>query len=170
MSWHRGCGVVWWCSVAKSCLILCDPVDCSTPDFPVLHYLLELLKLRSVIRWCHPTISFSVFLLLLPSIFPSITVFSNEWILPIRWPSLEVSGSASILPRRIQNWFPLRWTGLILFPRDSQESSAPQFQSISSLASDIFIVQLSHPHMTTGKTTALTIGSIVPTPKWCLCF
>ena len=67
-------------------LTLFDPMDCSTPGFPVLHQLPTLLKLMSIksvmpsnhLILCHP-------LLLLPSIFPSITVFSNESALPIRW-------------------------------------------------------------------------------------
>ena len=67
-------------------LTLCDPMDCRTPAFPVLHQLLTLLKLMSIksvmpsnhLILCHP-------LLLLPSIFPSITVFSDESALPIRW-------------------------------------------------------------------------------------
>ena len=73
--------------VAQSCLTLCDPIDCSTPGFPVLHHLPELaqtLSIESVMPFnplvlCHP-------LLLLPSIFPSIRVFSNELALRIRWP------------------------------------------------------------------------------------
>ena len=71
--------VVYYCSVAKLCLTLCDPVDCSTPGFPGLHYLLkfvqfhihwwvwatdELVMLSDHLIFCHP-------LLLLPSIFPN---------------------------------------------------------------------------------------------------
>ena len=65
--------------------------------------------------WGHPTISSSVILfLLLPSIFPSIRVFSKESILRIRWQrSIGVSASASVLPMNIQDWFPLALTGLI---------------------------------------------------------
>ena len=55
---------------------------------------------------CHPR-------LLLPSIFPSIRVFSSEWALYIRWPKYGASVSASVLPKSIQGWFPLGWTGLI---------------------------------------------------------
>ena len=55
---------------------------------------------------CHP-------LLLLPSIFPSIRVLSNESVLPIRWPKYWASASASVLPINIQNWPPLRLTGWI---------------------------------------------------------
>ena len=65
-------------SVAQSCPTLCDPMDCSMPGFPVLYYLPELLKLMSIelvmpsnhLILCRP-------LLLLPSIFPSIRVFSR---------------------------------------------------------------------------------------------
>ena len=66
-------------------------------------------------RWCHPTISSSVCrpFLLLTSIFPSIRVFSNKLGLHIRWPSIGVSASASVLPMNIQGWFPLGLTGLI---------------------------------------------------------
>ena len=63
----------------------------------------------------------------------------------------------------IQDWFPLGLTGLIsCSPTDSQESSpAPQFKGINSLALSLFIVQLSHLYMTTGKTIALTIQTFV---------
>ena len=52
-------------------------------------------------------------LFLLPSIFPSIRVFTSESVLRIRWPSIGVSASASVLPMNIQGWFPLGWTGWI---------------------------------------------------------
>ena len=74
-------------SVAQSCPTLCDPMDCSTPGFPVYHQLTEMLKLMSIelvmpfnhLILCHP-------LLLLPSNFPSIRVFSNESVLHISLP------------------------------------------------------------------------------------
>ena len=73
------------CSVAKSCPTLCDPMDCSTPGFPVLHYLPEMLKLMSIesvmpsnhLILCHS-------LLLLPSVFPSIRVFPKKAAVHIR--------------------------------------------------------------------------------------
>ena len=92
----------------KSCLTLCGPMDCSTMGFlPLLHYFWRLLKFISIelvmlsnhLNLCHP-------LLLLPSIFPSIRVFSNELALPIRWlkywsfgisPSSEYSGLISFM-------------------------------------------------------------------------
>ena len=79
---------VWLLSRAL-CLVrfFVDPMDCSMPGFSVLHYLMKFLKFMSIksvmpsnhLILCHP-------LLLLPSIFSSITVFSNELALPIRWP------------------------------------------------------------------------------------
>ena len=66
----------------------------------------------SLSMWCHPTISSSGRPLLLPpSIFPSLRVFSNESVFRIRRPSIGVSASASVLPMNIQDWFPLGWTG-----------------------------------------------------------
>ena len=106
---------------------------------------------------CHP-------LLLLPSIFPSIRVFSNESALPIRWPKYR-SYSFSISP---SNEHP----GLISFRMDWLDLLAVQGTLKSLLQyhsskvsilwhSALFIVQLSHPYMTTGKTIALTRRTFV---------
>ena len=78
-------GMVQFSSVAQSCLIFCDPMDCSMPHFPVHHQFLELAQTH-----VHPVgdaiqPSRCPFLLL-PSIYPSIRVFSNELVLCIRWP------------------------------------------------------------------------------------
>ena len=78
---------VQFSSVARSCPALCDPVDCGTPGFPVHHQLRSFLKLLSIelvmpcnhLTLCH-------LLLLPPSIFPSIRVFSSESVLRMRWP------------------------------------------------------------------------------------
>ena len=96
-------------SVAQSCPALCNSMDCSTPGFPVVHQLPELLKFMSIelvmpsnhLILCHP-------LLLLPSIFPSIRVFSNESVLRIRWPKYW---SLSISPSN-------KYSGLISFRMD----------------------------------------------------
>ena len=101
-------------SVAQPCLTLCDPMDCSTPGFPVHHQLPNLLKLMSIesvissvhLIPCCP-------LLLLPSIFPSIRVFSNESVPSSGGQNIGASASASVLPMNIQDWFPLEWTSLI---------------------------------------------------------
>ena len=75
------------CSVARSCLTLCDPMVCSMSGFPVLHYLPEFAQFM-VIESAMPSkhLILCHLLLLLPSIFPSIRFFSNESTLCIRWP------------------------------------------------------------------------------------
>ena len=131
------------------------PMDCSTPGFPVLHHLPELLKLMSIelvlpsnhLILCRP-------LLLPPSIFPSIRVFSNESVLPIRWPKYW-SFSFSISPSN-------EYSGLIFFRMDWLDlltvqvtlKSLLQHHSSKALIlqhSAFFIVQLSHPYVNTGK-------------------
>ena len=88
-------------------------MDCSMPGFPVFtisRNLLKLMFIKSVMPSNHLILCRP--LLLLPSVSPSIKVFSSESILCIRWP--EYSGaSASVLPLNIQGWFPLGLTGLI---------------------------------------------------------
>ena len=109
--------------------------------------------------WCHPTISSCHPFLLLPSIFPSIRVFSNESALHIRWPKYW-SFSFSISPSN-------EYSGLISFwsshcPRDSEQASPiPQFKGSILWCSAFFMVQLSHTYMTTEKTIALTIWTFV---------
>ena len=111
--------------------------------------------------WCHPTISSCRLLLLLPSIFPSIRVFYNESTLRIRWPKYW-SFSFSISPSN-------EYSGLISFRIDlfdllaSQRTLKSLLQYHNSkasvlLCSAFFMVQLSHPYITTEKTIAL--------PRW----
>ena len=168
---------VLFSSVAQSCLTLCNPMDCSMPGCIPVHpcpsppghhpvhslsitnsrSLLKLMSIESVMPanhliLCHP-------LFLLSSIFPSIRVFSNESVLHIRWPKFW-SFSFSISPSN-------EYSGLISFRIDwldlpaVQETLKSLLQHHSSKASILrrsafFIVQLSHPYMTTGKTIALT--------------
>ena len=75
--------------------------------------------------------------------------------------SIGVSASASVLPMNVQDLFPVGWTGWISLQSKglSRSSPAPQFKSINSLA--LFIVQLSHPYVTTRKTIALTRWTFV---------
>ena len=137
---------------------LCDPMDCSMPGFPAITSSWSLLKLISIesmmpsnhLIFCRP-------LLLLPSIFPSIRIFSNKSVLCISWPKYW-SFSFSISPSN-------EHSGLIFFRVDRLDLLAVQgtlkslLQHHSSKASifrcsAFFIVQLSHPSMTTGKTLA----------------
>ena len=131
-------------------------MDCSTPVFPVHHQHWSLRKLMSTesvlhsndLVLCHP-------LLLLASIFLSIRVFSNESTLHIRWPkycSLSTSPSneySGLISFRIDRFDFLAVQGTIksLLPHHSSEASVLQ-------GSGFFIVQLSHPYMTTRKNVA----------------
>ena len=127
------------------------PLHHQLPEFTQTHVHETVLPSNHLIL-CHP-------LLLPPSIFPSIRVFSNESVLPIRWPKYW-SFSFSISPSN-------EYSGLISFRMDWLDLLAVQgtlkslLQHHSSKASILqhsafFTVQLSHPYMTTGKTTALT--------------
>ena len=140
-------------SVTQSCPTLCDPKDCSMPGFPVHHQLQSLLKLTSIqsVMPSNHLILFRPFFLL-PSILPSITVFSDELALLIRWPKYW-SFSFNISPSN-------EYSGLISFRMDWLDLLAVQgtlkslLQHYSSKASILwrsafFVVQLSHPYMTT---------------------
>ena len=151
-------------------------MDCSIPGFPVHHQLLKpaqthvhpsisqphnqpiikLLVPPNHLVLCHP-------LLLLPSVFPIIRVFSSESVLHIRWPkywsfgfSISPSSEYSGLISFIMDWF-----DLLAVQGTLKSSPAPQFKSIKSIQehlhhSAFFIFQLSHPYMTAGKTIGLT--------------
>ena len=95
--------------------------------------LLKVMSIESVIPSNH-LICFP--LLLLPSVFRSIRVFSNESVLCIRWPKIGASASASVFPMDIQDWFPLAWTCVnsLLFKGLFESSPTPQFKSINSSA------------------------------------
>ena len=143
----------------------CDPMDRSTPGLPVHHRHPESTQTMSI-ELVTPSNRFILCcpLLLLPSIFPSIKVFSNESALYIRWPKYW-SFSFNISP---SNEHP----GLISFRTDWLDLLAVQgtlkslFQHHSSKASILqpsafFIVQLSHSYVTTGKIIALTRATFV---------
>ena len=155
---------------------LCNPMDCNTPGFPVHHQLREFIQTH--VYWVGhemPSSHLIFFrpLLLLPPTRPGIRVFSNESTLHIRWPKYwSFSFSISI---SLSNEHP----GLISFRMDWLDLLADEgnlkslFQHHSSKASilwrsAVFTVQLSHPYMTTGKTTALTrwtfVGKVMSLP------
>ena len=115
-----------------------------------------------LILWCP--------LLLLPSIFPSIRVFSNEQVLCIRWPKYW-NFSFSISPSSEYSGlisFRIDWLDLLAI-QGTLKSLLQHNSKVSILRrSAVFIVQLSHQYLTTGKTRALTIWPLLA--KWCLCF
>ena len=147
-------------SVTHSCQTFRDPMDCSTPGSLTItnsRSLLKLMSIESVMPSNH--LIFCCPLLLLPSIFPSIRVFSNESVLCITWPEYW-SFSFSISPSN-------EYSGMISSKMDWLDLLAVQgtlkslLQHHSSkasilLCSAFFMVQLSHPYMTTRKTIALT--------------
>ena len=148
-------------------------MNCNKPGFSVLHQLPELAQTH--VHWVGdailPSHSLSSPSPLLPSIFPSIRVFSNESVILNRWPKYW-SFSFSISPSN-------EYSGLISFRMDWLDLLAIQgtlkslLQHHNSKASiprcsDFFMVQLSHLYMTTGKTIALTRWSLLA--KKCLCF
>ena len=147
-------------SVAQSCLTLCDPMDCSTPGFHVHHQVLQLAQTHLPIGSVMPSNQLILCrpLLLLPSIFPSIRVFSNELVLCIRWPKYW-SFSFCISPSN-------EYSGLISFRIDRLDLLAVQgtlksLLQLHSLKASIlqlsafFMDSFSHPYMTTVKTIAL---------------
>ena len=140
-------------SVAQSCLTLCNPMNHSTPGLPV-HYQLP----ESTQTYVHRP------LLLLPSIFPSIKVFSNESALCIRWPkywSFSFNISPSNEHSRLIS-FRMDWLDLLAV-QGTPKSLLQHHSSKASIlwCSAFFIVQLSHPYMITGKTIALTRRTFV---------
>ena len=148
------------CSVIKSCLTLCKPMDCSRPGFPVLHYIPEFAQTH--VHWVSDAIQSSH-----PLLSPSSLVLSlsqhqglfQELAPHIKWPKYW-RFSFSISPSN-------EFSGLISFRIDWFDLLAIQgtlknlLQHHSSKASILwhpafFMVQLSHPYMTTGKTIAMT--------------
>ena len=151
-------------SVAQSCPTLCDPLNCRVPGLHVHHLSQTFPKLMSTelvmpsshLILCH-------LLLLLPSIFPSIRIFSNESALHIRWPKYW-SFSFNISPfSKHSGLISLGWTGCLLAVQGTLKSLLQHHNSKASIlwCSAYFIVQLSHPYMTTGKTIALTRQTFV---------
>ena len=101
--------------------------------------------------------------ILLPSIFPTIRVFSSGSALCIRWPKYWSFSFNIVIPVNIQGWFPLGWTGLISLQSKGLSGLLQNHDLKASVLwhSASFMVQLSNPYMTTGKTIVLTIWTFV---------
>ena len=155
-------------SVQFNCLVISNSLrphglqharpPCSSPT-PRVHS-----DSRPLSRWCHPTISSSVIPLssCLQS-FPASGSYPVSQFFTSGGQSIGVSALASVLPVNIQDWFPIGWTGWIslLFKGLTRVFSNTTVQRHQCWHSAFFIVQLSHPHMTTGKTIALTRRTFV---------
>ena len=155
---------VQFSSTTQSCLTLCDTWTAACQAFLSVtnsRSLLRLMSFAAVMPFshfilCHP--------LLLPSNFPSIRVFFNESVLCIRWPkhwnfSFNVSPSnvySALISFRMDQLALLAVQGTLKSLLQHHSSKASIFQ-----CSAFFIIQLSHPYMTTGKTIALTRQTFV---------
>ena len=156
----------------QSYLILCDPMNCSTPGFSVLTISWSLLRFMSIelvmlsnhLIFCQP-------LLLLPSIFHSISSFPVSWLFTSGGQSIGASVSASVLPMAIQGWFPLGWTGWISL---LSKGLSTVFSKTTVQKHQFFGAQLSlwsNSHICTWlleKTQVWLYGTL--STKWCLCF
>ena len=151
-------------SIAQSCPIV-TPWTTACQASMFITNSRSLLKLMSIelvmpsnrLILCHP-------LLLLPSIFPSITVFSNESALCIRWPKYWSFSFNSVLGLNTQDLSPLGWTGWISLQSKGLSRSLLQHHSSKASilqCSAFFIIQLSRPYMTAGKIITLTRWTFV---------
>ena len=132
-------------------------MDHSMPGFSVLYCLLEFAQMH--VHWVGDAIELFHPLPFMPSIFPSIRVFSNELTICISWAkywslSFSISPSNSGLISFRIDWFAVQGILKSLFQYHSSEALILQ-------CSAFFMVQLSHPYMTTGKTMTLTIWTYV---------
>ena len=142
------------CSITQLCPTLCDPMDCSTPGFPVLHHLPE--HAQTHVHWVGDTIKPSR-----PLSSPSPPTFnlSQHQSFPMSWlfasggKNIGASASASVLPMNIQDWFLLGLTGLISL---LSKGLSRVFPSTTVQKHQFFgaqlMVQLSHPYIPTRKT------------------
>ena len=160
------------CSGAQSCLNFVTPWTAARQaslSSTISQSLLKVMSIESVMPFNHLILCHS--LLFLPSIFHSFRVFSNESSLHNRWPkywsfSFSISPSneySGLISSRI-DWFDLLAVqGTLKSLLQHHSSKASIFQH-----SAFFMVQLSHPYVTTGKTIAWLCGPL--SAKWCLCF
>ena len=112
---HRG-RLIWVLLLCRHWVVsnLCNPMNCGTPGFSVLHYLPECAQSHVHCQWCHLTISSSDALFsLCPKSFPALGSFTMSQLFASGGQSIGASASSSVLPMNIQDWFLLGLTGLI---------------------------------------------------------
>ena len=129
------------CWVSKSCMTLCDPIDCSMPGYPVIHYLPEFVQMHvhwvgDVIQPSHPWPSPS------PPAFnlSQHQSFSKSHLFASAGQRIGASASAAVLPMNIQGLLPLGWTGLISF---QSKALSRVFSSTTYQNHQLFGAQLS---------------------------
>ena len=147
--------------VAQSCPTICYPMYCSMPAFHAHHQLLEFTQTRvhwvgDAIQPSHPVVPFSFCLQSFPASgsFPMSRLFASG--------GQSIRASASVLPVNIQGWFLLGLTGLLVVQGTLRHLLHHHSLKASILQCPVFfLVQLSHPYMTTGKNITLTIWTFV---------
>ena len=143
-------------SVAKSCPVLCKPMNCSTPGFPGLQHLPEFAQIHVLYsQWCYLILCH--LLLLCLQFFPASGSFPMSHLFASDGQS--IGASASALPMSIQGWFPLGWTALNSLQSKGllRVFSSTQIESIHSSALSLLYDPTLMPVPDTGRTTSLTI-------------
>ena len=152
------------CPVTKFCLTCWDPMDGSMPGFSVLHYLPKFAQIHALSWWSYLTISSSAtpFFFCLQS-FPALGSFQMSYLFASGGQTTGASASESVLPMNFQGWFPLGLIDLISLLSKGLKSLLQLHNSKASIlqCSAFFLVQFSHPYMTTGKTITLIIWTFV---------
>ena len=147
---------------SQSYVWLCNPMNCNMPGFPVHHYLLEFSQIH--VHWVSDSINHLILccpLLLFPSVFPSIRVFSSESALHIGWLKFW---SFSISPCDEYSElisFSIGWFDLFAVQGTLENLLNHHSSKASIRCSILLMVQLSHPYMTTTKAIVLTIRTFV---------
>ena len=159
-------------SVAQSCLTLCDPLDCSMPGLPVHHQLPEFTQTH--VHWVNDAIQPSHSLSSLSP--PAFNVSQHQGLFKWVSSSHQVAKVMEFQPQHqsfwwTQDWFPLGWTGWTSLQSKGLSSLLQHHSSKASVLqhSAFFIVQLSHPYITTGKTMVLTRQTFVGKVMSLLC-
>ena len=120
------------CSVAKSCMTICGPMDCSIPGFPVLHYLPEFAQIR--VHWVSDAIQPSH---PLPSPPPPFNLSQHQRVFTQQVAKVWVSASALVTTSNEYSgliFFRIAWFDLLAAPGTLESSAGPQFESINFLA------------------------------------
>ena len=152
-----------WVTVTQSCPTLCDPMDCSMPGLPIHHQLPEFTqthvhRVSDAMQPSHPLLSPSP---------PAFNLSQHQGLFKSQFfvsgnQRIGVSASASVPPMNIQDWLPLGWTGWItLLSKGWTLKSLLQHRSSKASIFHRFMVQLSHPYISTGKIIALTRQTFV---------
>ena len=123
----------------------------------------NLLNSSPLSQWCHPTTLLCHLFSSCPQSFLASGSLPMSWVFTSGGESIRASVSASVLSMSIQDWFPLGWTGWISLLQSTHKSLLQNHSSKASIlqCSAFFMVQFSHPYITTGKTIALTVQTFV---------